>query len=119
MGKIEIECHVGSVSDGHHTFTELYEHRNYLFVALMQAYPSISWRSYKDAEGKDLGGWFIAGMRLPTGGITYHLSGEFWPQLDRAGIKTIPKAEWDGHTSDRVLQRIIAWVGTEGGGGNG
>ena len=35
------------ISDGYHTFQELYEHRIILFSALCNVYPDISWKSKK------------------------------------------------------------------------
>ena len=60
------------VSDGYHTFKELYEHRVVLFVALITAltqqeyHPSnkICWKSKKHSDGTMYDGWFIAGIGL-------------------------------------------------------
>jgi hypothetical protein len=65
--------HVGQVSDSYHTFEELYNHRNLLFIAILNAYPAYGWKSRKHHTGERLPGWFIAGLDLPTGPITYHL----------------------------------------------
>jgi len=110
MGKltIEIECDTGKVSDGYHTFDELYEHRCVLFIALMLVHKDIAWRAEKHEDGSGYAGWFIAGMELPTGQVTYHLPSRMWPLLD--GIKTMEKAlKWDGHNSQDVVNRIVAW----------
>jgi hypothetical protein len=39
------------ISDGYHTFGELYDHRAALFIALMLSHPDISWFSDKHDDG--------------------------------------------------------------------
>lgn len=59
------------------------------------------------AEGWDAP-WFIAGLQLPTGQVSYHLPLDYWYQLD--GIPTHDRApEWDGHTPADVPVRLLAW----------
>ena len=40
------------ISDTHHTFGELYEHRIVLFAALCNKYSDLSWKSKKHYDGK-------------------------------------------------------------------
>jgi hypothetical protein len=109
MPKITIEVEDPSkISDGYHTFAELYSHRMVLFISLMKSYPHISWKSKKHFDNTEYEGYFIAGMKLPTGDITYHIVDKFWDIL--SNIKTLDVApEWDGHTSDMVLHRLNKW----------
>lgn len=110
-GQITVPGNPGEVSDGYHTFDELYAHRIALFCALMAAFPGLSWRSRKHADGEEWDGWFIAGMRLPAGDVTYHLPAKVWESIDHLGIETLERApEWDGHTSDDVLKRLSDWI---------
>jgi len=100
---------IGKISDGYHTFNELYQHRCVLFACLMQSRPDISWRSKRHADDSKWDGWFIAGMRLPTGDITYHLPIDMWELLD--GVDTLYRAfEWDGHTSVDVVARLTEFA---------
>lgn len=111
MNELKIPCDVGEVSDGYHTFNELYEHRIILFISLMIAYPKISWRANSHSDGTCLDGCFIAGMYLPTGDIRYHLPVNTWEYLNGEGISTYTKApKWDGHTSEDVLCRLKQWI---------
>ena len=106
---ITIKCDVGEVSDGYHTFNELYAHRCSLFAALTTSYKHLSWKSKLHNDGSSFDGWFIAGMDLPTGTVTYHLPNiPFWDSMKINEIEKAP--EWDGHTSDDVIKRIIQWV---------
>ncbi len=101
---------VSQVSDGYHTFDELYEHRNLLFVALMRSYPALAWRARSHEDGAGFEGWFIAGMHLPTGDSSYHLPESLWLMLDGRGITTTDTAPaWDGHTAKDVIERLRAW----------
>lgn len=101
---------VGEVSDGYHSFDELYIHRNLLFIALMRSNLGISWRANNHEDGTMFPDWFIAGMDLPTGSISYHLPLWMWEMLDGAGILTANKGpKWDGHTPNDVLKRLEEW----------
>lgn len=99
----------GNTSDGYHTFNELYDHRIALFIALALAYPSISWRASYHSDGSMFDGWFIAGMELPTGRLTYHLPLKSWQKLD--SVRTLDKAPvWDGNSSLEELARLNEWI---------
>jgi hypothetical protein len=103
-----LPCPVGKVSDGYHTFDELYDHRQTLFVKLMNSRPDLSWKSRQHEDGSMFdGNWFVAGMHLLTGDVAYHLEGRFW---DMAKVQVLEFAPaWDGHTADDVVERLAAW----------
>jgi hypothetical protein len=96
----------GNTSDGYHTFDELYEHRAALFACLCLAYPLLSWKSKLHSDGTSLEGWFIAGMYLPSGEITYHIQLAEWDLLFK-NVQILSKAPlWDGHTPADVVLRL-------------
>lgn len=103
---------MGSVSDGYHTFDELYEHRIVLFIALCKEInvheyrDSIIWRSKLHSDGTPLDGFFIMGINEEPGSqITYHLPIERWEEVSFA--RTRDKApEYDGHSPQNVLDRL-------------
>ena len=112
MSELIIPCDVGEVSDGYHTFNELYDHRCTLFVSLMKAYPKMSWYSEVHYDGSIWDGWLVCGMSLPTGDVTYHIPKTMLPLLKASSAKPLMKGKkWDGHTSDNVLDRIAKWIG--------
>lgn len=112
MNTLLIPCNTDEISDGYHTFGELYEHRCHLFVALMRSNPDISWRANNHVDGTMFDGFFIAGMHLPTGDISYHLPLSMWTLLDGSGIATSLRGPaWDGHTADDVVTRLRDWCG--------
>jgi len=94
------------ISDGYHTFEELYDHRHALFRALMLSNIDISWKSIQHDDGSSLHGWFVAGIHLATGDITYHMPIALWSSLDK--IRTLDNSPaWDGHNSDDVIGRLM------------
>jgi hypothetical protein len=98
----------GEISDGYHTFNELYAHRHALFAALAKSHPDLSWRSRLHHDGEEWPGWFIAGMRLPSGDISYHLPSDHWDALE--GVPILDRGvEWDGHTPGDVVTRLRNW----------
>lgn len=102
------------ISDGYHTFGELYSHRITLFIALCRYKEGQGWngeatgvwRSKKHSDGSVWDGWFILGInKLPGEQITYHLPDKEWDNCSFA--ETLDQApEFDGHTSSDVLERL-------------
>jgi hypothetical protein len=99
--------------DGYHSFSELYDHRIALYIALCrmvvqgQNYNDTPvWRSKLHFDGTSFDGWYILGIDSRTGSqISYHLPLSTWDQTDFA--ETRERAwPWDGHTSDDVLERL-------------
>lgn len=103
-----------SISDGSHTFEELYEHRHALTLALMHCLPTMSWFSLRHEDDEPPFGsedWFIVGIQLPTGAITYHLPIRLLEAARSTGATELQKARlWDGHNSSDVLTRLKTWA---------
>lgn len=94
------------ISDGYHTFGELYEIRCLLFIALIQANQKSAWRASKNADGQKWEGWFVAGLFAEPGyQITFHLPEKYWARLD--GIETHDVNKYfDGHNTDDIIKRL-------------
>lgn len=98
------------VSDGYHSFGELYEHRIELYVALCRSLTrnedGFVWKSKIHSDGSCYDGWFLLGIGTIDGlQVTYHLPTSKWD--DCLFAETLEKApEWDGHTSNDVLERL-------------
>lgn len=119
------------ISDGYHTFKELYEFRKMYNSALFNewaknymdrveaiekgaittanmVFPKYnvhkSWKHY-DGELCFGGGWFIVSAMLPTGLISNHYEAKDW---DLFQVPEVDKAlfEFDGHTGTDVLERL-------------
>jgi len=111
MNSLQIPCKVGEVSDGYHTFNELYEHRCTLFLVLMLTMPEKSWISTKYEDGTILDEWFIAGIDLTEGTVSYHLPINMWSLACKTTASILDRApKWDGHTSSDVVKRLTRWI---------
>jgi hypothetical protein len=125
---------MNQVSDGYHTFGELYEHRCLLFIlaAKLDVFGSINmehhyehsedcrwYRSSMHHDGSSYDGWFImgfdhsisadGGVGMAEKQISYHLPIKLWGLTDFC--KTMERApEWDGHTSKDVCDRLTLLI---------
>lgn len=98
----------GQVSDGCHTFDELYAHRRALTAALTALLPGWSWRSraHHPDDTEIFPGYFIVGISLPNGVITYHYRDQYWNDFPRAReLAHAPK--WDGAEPGITVSRLI------------
>lgn len=121
----------GELSDGYHTFNELYEFRKVYNAALFNEWAK-DWyirhkqikegrivpsnvvfveydvhKSWKHHDGELCfgGGWFIVSAMLPTGLISNHYKAEDWELFKIPEVEKA-KYEFDGHTSTDVLNRL-------------
>ena len=105
---------IEEVSDGYHTFKELYEYRKLYNAAFFNLFPpELVHKSKRHHTGEECfgGGWFIVIAYLPTGQISNHYEMKDWDLFN------IPEKEfadeWDGHTpeeaADRLKQFLILW----------
>ena len=113
-----IPINTNNISDGYHTFGELYEHRITLYITMLSRmdaskdifgdpmYKDLIWKSKAHSDGSVWDGWFILGIfKNPGEQITYHLPMDKWDSCYFAGeLEKAP--EWDGHTSNDVLERL-------------
>ncbi len=106
---------IGNISDGYHTFNELYAFRLAFNAALFNEWAAQGkynvHKSWKHNDGEECfgGGWFIVVAELPTGQISNHYKEEYW------GMFKIPATEtallpFDGHTGEDVLDRLNALI---------
>ena len=120
---------IGKISDGYHTFDELYEFRKVYNAALfnewakdvkvvgfrdvgVKEYPIYEpkynvHKSLKHNDGELCfgGGWFIVVANLPNGQISNHYPMEDW-DLFRVPEKETALYPFDGHTGLDVIERI-------------
>lgn len=104
---------IESLSDGYHTFQELYEFRKMYNAALFNAWSLIRGYSvhkskrHHDGEACFGGEYFVVVAMLPAGQITNHYLLKDWdlfniPETDKALFA------YDGHTPQDVLERLRA-----------
>ena len=107
-GKREsLNIKIGDISDGYHTFNELYHHRAVLFATICNTYPDKAWKSkqHDDPNFPMYDGMFIVGIETPDGQATYHY--DLDPYWDIFNVKELERApKYDGHTPDEAIRRI-------------
>lgn len=92
------------ISDGYHTFEELYHHRMVLFSIICNANKNKAWKSWKHEDGTMYDDYFIVGITTPRGDYTYHYQSDYWHMFK---VREIPNApEWDGHKPSDI-DRLI------------
>lgn len=90
------------LTDGYHTFQELYVHRMELFKVICHQNKSHAWKSKLHDDGTMYPNYFIVGINTPEGSFTYHYKMEFWDSFNVAELDRAP--EWDGHTSADITR---------------
>lgn len=99
---------VKAISDGHHTFDELYHHRILLFATICNLLPDLSWKSKKHHPCDDemFNGCFIVGINTPDGEASYHVKLKYWNIFHVIEIEHAPK--FSGYTPDESIRRILS-----------
>ena len=92
----------GDLSDGYHTYNELYGHRMILFSIICNTYPSRAWKSKLHSDGTMFHGYFVVGIDTIQGQFTYHYEMKHW---DKFNVKELKKApEYDGHIPSDITR---------------
>lgn len=105
MPKFEFEVESKQqISDGYHTFEELYYHRMMLFAVICKTYADFAWKSWLHHDGTMYDDYFIVGIITPEGDYSYHYHKDHWDlfnvtELDRAPV-------WDGHKPEDITRLI-------------
>lgn len=98
----------GEVSDGYHTFNQLYHQRAVLFATIVKQNKEKSWKSWKHGDGKfcfdSNKEWFIVGVDTPEGSYTYHYEKKYWDMFDCVELER--GKFWDGHTEEDVTRLL-------------
>ena len=107
-------CESGKISDGYHTFNELYRYRMLYNAAFFNSISNMSdlkvIKSKKDSTGQSCfgGGWFVVMATLPTGQISNHYEMKYW---DLFNVDEVDKAyQWDGHTPQEAANRLEEYL---------
>jgi hypothetical protein len=105
---------MGEVSDGYHTFNELYYYRMLYNAAFFNLLPK-EWvhKSKRHHTGEECfgGGWFIVMANLPTGQVSNHYELKDW-DLFKVPEKEFAD-EWDGHTPQEAAERLHRYLQQE------
>lgn len=92
-----------NISDGYHTFDELYDHRIFLYLSLARfSNLPACWKPHYP-------GWPVLFIETPAGQISYHFKEQYLPLID-GHIFRDDDYIWDGHTSEDVVKRLKEWL---------
>ena len=93
------------VSDGYHTFGELYYHRMILFSSILNSNKEQSWKSKKHHDGTMFDSTsFVCGIETPEGQYTYHYHLDFWDHFDVKELEFAPV--YDGHQPSDIIRLL-------------
>ena len=97
---------IDDLSDGFHTFRQLYYQRMMLFATIVKQNKDKAWKSLRHEDGELCfgGGWFIVGIDTPEGSYTYHYENKYFYLFD-CEILDYGK-HWDGHTEKDVTRLL-------------
>ena len=107
------------ISDGYHTFGELYEFRKLYNALLFNEWAKLGKyevvKSYRHSDGKfcfdSYREWFIVVAQTPFGQISNHYKGEDWDLFAVPEVSQAPN--FDGHTPQDVLVRLEKTIDLE------
>ncbi|TDL40899.1 hypothetical protein EVU91_01285 [Macrococcoides bohemicum] len=104
------EIRTKDISDGYHTFGQLYHDRAVLFAIICNTYKENAYKSKLHHDGTMFDDMFIVGVYTPEGHFTYHYHMEYWNMYDVEELSKAP--EWDGHTFEDI-DRLFGLLGTK------
>lgn len=96
---------VEEVSDGYHTFDELYYHRMILTAVIADQNKENAWKSKLHSDGAMFEGSFIIGFNTWLGNYSYHYGLDYWNLFDVEALDRAP--EWDGHKPEDI-ERLLS-----------
>lgn len=105
---------MGEISDGYHTFNELYRYRKLYNAAFFNELAKdgeikvCKSKRHHDGEKCFGGGWFIVMAELPTGQVSNHYELKDWDLFDVPEVEVA--WEWDGHTPNEAANRIESYL---------
>lgn len=108
--KTMLEGNAGKISDGYHTFDQLYKFRVLYNAGMFNSDKTLLkvHKSMNHADGEPCfgGGWFVVVAYTKQGKqISNHYEMRFW---DLFNCKVVDRADaWDGHTAEDVEERLV------------
>ena len=97
---------IDDLSDGFHTFRQLYYQRMMLFAIIVKQNKDKAWKSLRHEDGELCfgGGWFVVGIDTPEGSYTYHYEDNYFSLFDCVELER--GKHWDGHTEKDVTRLL-------------
>lgn len=88
------------ISDGWHSFGELYHGRMIMSAVIYNANSHLAWKSMLHDDGTMFDESFIVGIETPEGPYTNHYRTKHWDLFDLAVLDRAPP--FDGHTAKDI-----------------
>jgi hypothetical protein len=116
------------ISDGYHTFGELYEHRHALFLTLLEVNRQLNnaaggfeaWWTRRHHPNNDpmfdLEGMpgILVGFELSTGSVQYHMPARFIPALEHIAFEILHGPYYDGTASpENAVKAMMDFAGVQ------
>ncbi|MGL5753063.1 MAG: hypothetical protein ACRCXT_21150 [Paraclostridium sp.] len=101
---------IGDLSDGYHSYNQLYDNRLVLFACIVNLKPELGWKSLKhhDESDKMYEDYFIVGFTTPQGDVRFHYHIKYWNLFK---CKELPNApEWNGADNKDHLNYLINMI---------
>ena len=98
------------ISDGWHTFGELYHHRMILTSIIANQNKEFAWKAKEHHDSTMFDDNFIIGFDTPEGQYSYHYHLDHWDLFDVKELKQAP--EYDGHMPSDI-DRLLSLLGNE------
>ena len=98
------------ISDGYHTFAEIYRYRMLYNALLFNEWAKkglfgvCKSKRHSDGEPCFGGDYFVVYAKLPTGQFTNHYKLKYWNLFDIPEVERAPR--YDGHTPDEGADRM-------------
>lgn len=92
----------GEISDGSHTFDELYYHRMVLFSIICNQNKYEAWKSRTHDDGTMFDDYFIVGITTKEGDYSYHYHKDHWDKFNVRELLNAPP--WDGHEPKDIVR---------------
>lgn len=112
LEQIKQQIASGELSDGYHTFNELYAYRKVynaaFFNSIVGKYKVTKSKRHSTGEECFDGGWFIVTAELPTGQVSNHYELKDWDLFKCPEQEYADK--WDGHTPQMADERILEYI---------
>jgi len=100
---------IKNISDGHHTFDDLYREKVVLLALTCNSNSELAWKSKKHFDEKNdpmFNGDFIVGLITPKGIANFHIKLPYWNMFDIEELVHAPK--YDGHSWDDDMNYLFS-----------
>lgn len=94
------------ISDGWHTFEELYNVRHALFIIVALYFKESAFKTLKNNDGTVYNDYFLLYVNTVEGQVSFHLPQKYWEYCSFA-TTTDKNDTYDGHTTIDVYLRLL------------